>query len=89
MDISRVKVAELISGIGALVLGIGLGSLFNEWIQKGSVGLLLVGTALHTWGMYNKHQIEKRENAVFPIWEKALYWFCWILLAIGLLYLLI
>lgn len=86
MKISRMKLAELTSGIGALVLGMGLGSYFSEWIQKGSVGLLFIGAVLHSWGMFNKHQLEKRENAVFPFWEKALYWVCWFLLAIIIIY---
>ncbi len=36
---NRMKLAELTSGVGALVLGIGIGSLFPEWFG-GVAGLI-------------------------------------------------
>ena len=31
---NRTKLADLTSGVGALVLGIGIGSLFPEWLAE-------------------------------------------------------
>jgi hypothetical protein len=31
---TRLKLAELTSGIGALVLGVGLGALFSRWFAR-------------------------------------------------------
>jgi glyceraldehyde-3-phosphate dehydrogenase (NAD(P)) len=39
------KLAELTSGVGALVLGVGLGSLFHDWFASGTTVILLLGAA--------------------------------------------
>jgi hypothetical protein len=40
---TRVKLAELTSGIGALVLGGGLGALFADWSASSATAIVLVG----------------------------------------------
>ena len=42
---TRMKLAELTSGVGALVLGVGLGSLFHDWFASGTTVILLLGAA--------------------------------------------
>lgn len=45
---------------------------------------MVVGAALHAWGMVARHRLERRGDRVW--WGEALYWLCWaILLAIGAL----
>ena len=76
---SRLKRAELASGLGALVLGIGLGALMAHTIGRLDLAFVVLGTGLHGWGMYDKHRIEA--GAVRPVWwSEALYWICWALL---------
>lgn len=77
---SRLKVAELTSGVGALVLGIGLGAYFSEEIIPLAVPIIIVGAISHAWGMFDKNRIEKNADLVIPPWETALYWLCWFLL---------
>ena len=75
------KLAELTSGVGALVRGIGIGSLFPEWFG-GVAGLItIVGLMLHAFGMWDKHRFERSLVTTNPAWVVALYWICWALLA--------
>jgi drug/metabolite transporter (DMT)-like permease len=79
-DASRHKRAELAGSAGAGVLGAGLGALFAQWAAPFAVVLLVLGVLLHGWGMVEKRRLEA--GATSPAWSKALYWVCWILLAI-------
>jgi hypothetical protein len=44
--------------------------------------LLLVGAAIHAWGMYDKHRLERRADGPDVWWEPMAYWTCWSLLAL-------
>lgn len=79
-DVGRVKLAELTSGLGAVVLGMGLGVLLSRYLAGLGVPVLLIGLALHGSGMYTKHRLEQG-GAAQPWWATALYWLCWALLA--------
>jgi hypothetical protein len=59
---TRVKLAELTSGIGALVLGVGLGALFADWFASSATAIVLVGVAAHAFGMWDKHQLERQST---------------------------
>jgi hypothetical protein len=85
---NRRKLAELTSGVGALVLGVGLGALFPHWF--GSIAGLIVfaGLSLHAFGMWDKHRLEAGSEADDSQWAVALYWVCWLLLAVVLALLL-
>lgn len=81
---TRLKLAELTSGIGALVLGVGLGALFPAWFGP-TAGLITgVGGCLHAFGMWDKHRLEARSTATSASWIVALYWICWGVLAVVL-----
>ena len=78
---NRLKLAELTSGVGALVLGVGLGALFPQWFGRLAGAITVVGLSLHAFGMWDKHRMEGRDQAGNPFWVVVLYWVCWLLLA--------
>ncbi len=86
---TRVKLAELTSGVGALVLGIGLGALFATWIGPTAGFVTLAGLAVHALGMWDKQRIEKRTEADADRLFLTLYWVCWLMLGGVLLYLVV
>ena len=78
---TRLRIAELTSSVGAIVLGVGLGAWFSRWFTP-SAGLITVaGVAMHAFGMWDKHRLESVAHAESPTWATALYWLCWFLLA--------
>ena len=79
---SRLRMAELTSGLGALVLGIGVGALLGDRLARWAVPILVAGAAVHGWGMLDKHRLTTDPEAATAWWERALYWGCWILLAL-------
>jgi hypothetical protein len=86
---TRLKLDELTSGVGALVLGAGLGALASPWIGSAATRLALTGLALHAFGMWDKHRMESADHAHNPPWVVASYWLCWLLLAVVLAMLLV
>lgn len=80
-SVNRKKLAELTGGVGAAILGAGIGVILSTWLDPIKVGLVVIGLLLHAWGMYDKHQMEKEQSAATPRWSTALYWICWLLLA--------
>lgn len=78
----RLRLAELMSGFGAVVLGIGLGALTANRLGHVGLPLLLVGAVAHAWGMFDKRRLERRAEAPEAWWEPVAYWVCWGLLAI-------
>lgn len=79
---ARRKFAELPSTTGALVLSVGLGAALSSYIGSIAVFLLVVGIVSHGWGMLQKHRLEARESHAPAWWETALYWVCWVALAL-------
>jgi hypothetical protein len=79
-EVSRQKRAELAGTAGAGVLGAGLGVLLAQWAAPYALALVIVGVVLHGWGMVEKHRMEA--GAAVPLWSKSLYWLCWIVLAV-------
>lgn len=65
------------SGVGALVLGAGLGLMFSDLLKPYAVPLLLAGLLAHAWGMFEKHRLESASAAARPRWAVAVYWACW------------
>ena len=78
---TRLKIAELTSGAGAVVLGVGLGALFPQWFGPLAVVITVTGLSLHAFGMWDRHRLESAVEAASPWWMAALYWTCWLLLA--------
>lgn len=71
------KRAELLSGIGAIVLGMGLGLFFAKYLMAYTTFLILIGLLAHAWGMFDKHRLERSSSSARLWWAEALYWICW------------
>lgn len=89
MDQSRIKRAELLSSVGAGVLGAGIALLFSKALGPYATPILLVGLVSHAWGMFQKHKFESGEPAPRVWWADALYWLCWASLALLLAIILV
>lgn len=79
---ARVKRAELASSTGAGILGAGLGALAAAYVGRYAVVLVIAGAMLHTWGMRERHRLEREGGAERVWWFEALYWSCWIALLV-------
>ena len=86
---NRMKLAELTSGVGALMLGIGLGALFARWFQQLAVGITSVGLVTHAFGMWDKHRLESQKGESDPTWVPLLYWICWLALTAVVVWLVV
>jgi hypothetical protein len=78
---TRLKLAELTSGVGALVLGVGLGALFPQWFAPAAAMITAAGVIVHSVGMWDKHRIEARAGTEGGPCLAVLYWVCWSMLA--------
>ncbi len=79
--VSRIKKAELLSSIGAGVLGGGIALLLAKFLTPYAIPILLIGLISHAAGMSRKHGLEGQNQSVRLGWAEALYWFCWLALA--------
>ena len=86
---SRLKRAELTSGVGALVLGTGLGALFARYLAPAAVAVVAAGLLLHGWGMYDKHRLERGSGIASVRYATVMYWLCWGLLVLLIVYLVL
>ena len=86
---TRMKIADLTSGVGALVLGVGLGSLFPRSFGSSAGLITIAGLCMHALGMWDKHRLEQLGQRENPRWVVVLYWMCWLLLAAVLMMLLL
>lgn len=77
---SRVKRAELLSGVGAVVLGIGLGVLLSNFLKIYALPMLITGLVMHGLGMLFKHKFENESSTARLWWAETLYWLCWVVL---------
>jgi hypothetical protein len=83
--ITRVKKAELLSSLGAGVLGAGIALLLPNQLAPYAILILLLGLVSHAVGMSQKHRLEQQGKVVHLWWAEALYWLCWLALAALLL----
>lgn len=87
--ISRVKKAELLSSLGAGVLGAGIALLLPTQLAPYAIPILLLGLISHSAGMFQKHGLEQQGEVVRVWWAEALYWMCWLGLAALLVFIVI
>lgn len=88
-QLSRIKRAELLSSIGAGVLGGGIALLLAKFLAPYSIPILLLGLISHAAGMSRKHGLEGQSQSVRLGWAEALYWFCWLALAALLIFIVV
>ena len=86
--IARVKKAELLSSLGAGVLGAGFALLLPNQLAPYAIPILLLGLISHVVGMSQKHRLDQQGEVVRVWWAEALYWLCWLALA-ALLFLIV
>ena len=79
--IARVKRAELLSSLGAGVLGAGIALMLPQLLAPYAVPILLLGLISHTVGMSQKHNLDQQGQNARLWWADALYWLCWLALA--------
>lgn len=79
---SRVKRAELMSTIGAGVLGAGIALVFADYLVRYATVVLIAGLITHAGGMFDKHRLETGRPATRVGWFDVLYWVCWAMLAV-------
>ena len=85
-DVAGLKKAELLSSVGAGVLGAGIALLVAEVLEPFAVAILTIGLLAHSWGMYQKHLLERHAAVVKVWWAEPLYWLCWLTLAVLVLW---
>jgi hypothetical protein len=78
----RSKQADLMSTLGAGVLGAGLGAMFATWITTFAVAAVLIGIVVHGWGMFERRRLDDIGGEPRAAWETVLYWGCWLILAL-------
>ena len=88
-NIARVKKAELLSSLGAGVLGAGIALLLPNQLAPYAIPILLLGLISHAVGMSQKHGLDQQGEFVRVWWAEALYWLCWLALAALLLLIVI
>jgi hypothetical protein len=67
--VNRLRLAELTSAVGALVVGVGLGALFPRWFGPAAGLIAFAGLSLHAFGMWDKHRLEAVAEAENPLWS--------------------
>jgi len=75
--IHRQRLAELTSGVGTGLLGLGFGALLARPLAGLTVPILFAGAAMHAWGMFDSRRIEFAGGVARPWWSALLYWLCW------------
>jgi len=85
---NRLKLAELTAGVGHSCSESVLGAPFPQWVGPAAGLITVVGVSLHAFGMWDKHRLEAQSHANNPTWVVALYWVCWLLLAVVVVLLL-
>jgi len=83
------KRADLASGIGAGLLGGGLGALVAQYVSVAAVAVpfVVIGVILHAWGMLERHRLDAAAPRMW--WAEILIWGCWATLVVLVAFLLI
>jgi hypothetical protein len=85
LERSEIRKAEILSTVGAGVLGAGLALLLHRWFAAVAIPLLILGAGVHGWAMFWRHRLESGHGVIRARWEQAVYWLCWAALAAILL----
>jgi hypothetical protein len=83
------KRAELLSNLGAGVLGAGIALFLANSLSGFAIPILLLGLISHTVGMSQKHSLEQQRSNIRVWWSEVLYWGCWLGLVALLIFILV
>lgn len=78
-ELGALKAAELLSTVGAAVLGAGLALLIPRLADQ-AVALLMTGLLVHGLGMGVKHRLQQGQPQ--PRWSRRLVAACWVWLGV-------
>jgi hypothetical protein len=78
---ASLKRQELLSALGVLALGLGVGSLLSSYLRSAAPALAVIDAGAHGWSMYRPRHLEQSSPRRSVWWMEALYWGCWLLLA--------
>ncbi|MFM1991672.1 MAG: hypothetical protein RJA99_4629 [Pseudomonadota bacterium] len=78
--LASIKQAEVLSVLGAGVLGAGLALLAPDAFGPYVYWLIGIGIAVHGLGMSAKHRLEVAQREQLR-WERVLFAVCWVVLA--------
>ncbi len=67
----RLRLAELTSGLGAGVLGLGQGVLAAGFLRGLGLPALIAGLLLHVWGMTDRHRLEAEFLGALAVYVAA------------------
>jgi hypothetical protein len=79
---ASLKRQELLSALGVLALGLGVGALLSSYLRSAAPALAVIGAGAHAWSMYRRRHLEQSSSMRSVWWMEALYWGCWLLLAL-------
>ena len=85
----RRKKVELLSTVGAGLLGAGIALLLRRFLEAFAVAILGVGLAMHGWGMYSNRLLENATKIRPARWQEILYWSCWVALLTLVVYIIL
>ncbi len=88
-NVNAMKRAELLSTLGAGVLGFGIALVLPNVLAGYAYPILLVGILAHVVGMVQMRSLEQQANSPRTQWMEVLYWFCWLALAGLLVYVVV
>ncbi len=86
---AQIKSAELLSSLGDGVLGAGIALLLVKILSAYAIPILVSGLLAHAVGMFRKHALEQQRERARILWAEALFWLCWLVLAVLLILVLI
>lgn len=79
---ASLKRQELLSTLGVLSLGLGVGTLASSYLRSVAPALVVLGAGMHSWAMYRRRHLERSASMRSARWMEVLYWGCWLLLAL-------
>ena len=77
-NVRRLRLAELVSSLGAGILGLGIGILAASYLTGLGPAIVGAGLLLHAWGMADRHRMEAKQGAPRIWWSTLMYWLCWL-----------
>lgn len=82
----RQNAAILLSTVGALLAGVGLGAMVTSAPLGLKLAALGVGISAHLIGMIGRRRLQLDQCYKLALWEQVGYWTCWAAISILAVY---